>query len=237
MNRLYEELKIDMGLEAQALDDSNVTGDYFPLAEHRDVLAILSGGAMAKATTTILQLMQATNAEAGSAKVITVGTCTITANELVTELTITLASVLADETITINGLLFTGHGTVTTIADRVFSIATGDTEAAAELCICINDPTYGVPGVTATSNLGVVTLKATVPGATVVSAVSTDATFTVATVSAQSYVEIDPLILDDTFTHLAAKVTSTATGTIAVVLIRGKSRKAISQKVGASYPA
>jgi hypothetical protein len=236
MNKLYEELKIDMGLEAQALDNTNVIGDYFPLAEYRDVLAILSGGAMAKTKTTILQLMQATNAAAGSAKVVTVGVATITANALVTELTITLATVLNTETVTVNGLVFTAHTDTTTLATRTFAIDGTDTADAVEFCKCVNDPTYGVPGVTATNALGVVTLKSTIPNETLITAVSGDATFTVATISAQSYVEIDPLILDDTFTHIAAKVTSTATGTIAVTLLRGKSRKAITQKVGASYP-
>jgi hypothetical protein len=237
LNRIREEVKLDMALEAQALDNTNVTGDYFPLKGFRSVLAILSGGAMAKTKTTILQLYQAKNAAAGSAKVVTLGTCTITANTLVTELTITLATVLNTETIVINGLTFTGHTDTTTVADREFAIDGNDTADAVEFCICVNDPTYGVPGVTATSALGVVTLKSTVPNETLITAASSDATFTVATVAAQCFVEIDPLITDALFGHLAVKVTSTATGTVAVVLIRGKKVKAITQKMAASYPA
>jgi len=237
LDRIREEVKLDMGLEAQALDNSNVTGDYFPLAGFRSVLAILSGGAMAKTKTTILQLYQALNAGAGSTKVVTVGVATITANTLVTELTIALATVLNSETITINGLVFTAHTDTTVVATRNFSIAGNDTADGDELCICINDPTYGVPGVTATNNVGTVTLKSTVPNETLITAISGDATFTIVSVSAQCFVEIDPLILDAGFTHLAVKVTSTATGTVAVVLIRGKKVKAITQKMGASYPA
>lgn len=237
MNRLYEELKIDVGLEAQALDNSNVTGKYHPLAEFREVLAILSGGSMAKTKTTILQIMQAKNAAALEAKVITLATCTITANTLVTELTIALATVLADEIITINSLVFTAHGTVTTVANREFSISGDDTADATELCVCINDPDYGVPGVTATNNAGTITLVSTVPGATLITAATTDATFTVVTTKGQAYVSIEALALDDDFSHVAVKVTSTATGTVAVVLIRAKARKGISQRVGASYPA
>lgn len=237
MNKLFEAEKFDVGLVAQALDNSNVTGKYHNLAGYRSILAVLSCGAMVKAKTAILQLMQATNAEAGSAKVITVGTCTITANTLCTHLQVTLATVLNGETITINGLLFTAHTDTTVLADRQFSIATGDTESATELCKCINDPTYGVPGILAESALGVVQLTSESPGETLITAVSTDATFTVVTVEAQSYVEIDPLTLDDTFTHLACKVTSTATGHVAVVLIRGKYVRAISQKMAGKYPA
>ena len=237
MKKIYEEKKLDVGLVAQALDNTNVTGKYHNMAGYRSVLAVLSGGAMAKTKTTILQLMQAKNAAAGSAKVVTVGTCTITANVLCTHLQVTLATVLNTETIVINGLTFTAHTDTTTLADREFSISGNDTADAVEFCKCVNDPTYGVPGVLAESALGVVQLTSESPGETLITAVSGDATFTVVTVEAQSYVEIDPLILDATFNYLACKVTSTATGHVAVVLIRGKHIKAISQKVGASYPA
>lgn len=237
MNRLYEDQKIDVGLVSQTLNNTNVTGKYHPLAEYREVLAILSGGAMAKTKTTKIELLQATDAAAGSAKAVSGAEATITANTLVTELTITLATVLNTETIVINGLIFTGHTDTTTVADREFSISGNDTADAVELCVCINDPTYGVPGVTATSAAAVVTLVSTVPGATLITAASTDATFTVATTKAQAYVNIDPLVLDATFDHVAVKVTTTANSNVAAVLLRGKSRKVIAQKVGANYPA
>jgi len=237
MNRSYEDLKIDVGLVSQAVNNTNVTGKYHPLAEYREVLAILSGGAMAKTKTTKIELLQAINAAAGSAKAVSGAEAEITANALVTELTITLATVLADETITINGLVFTAHATVTTVANREFSISGNDTADAAELVTCINDPTYGVPGVTATSVAAVVTLVSTVPGATLITAASTDATFTVATVKAQAYVDIESLVLDASFSHVAVKVTTTADSNVAAVLIRAKGRKAITQKVGAKYPA
>ena len=239
MNKIFEENKFDVGLVSQALNNTNITGKYFPMAGYRSVLAILSGGAMAATKTTILQLMQALNAAAGSAKVVTLGVATITANTLVTELTLTLTTVLNGETVVINGLTFTGHTDTTTVADREFKIDGDDTADAVALCVCINDPTYGVPGVTATSNVAVVTLVSTVPGATLITAVPGDATIVAATTKAQAYVEIDPLILDGAggFTHIACKVTTTANSNVAVVLIRGKHIKAISQKVGGSYPA
>ena len=63
--------------------------------------------------------------------------------------TLTLASVAAAETLILGGLTFTAHATVTTVANREFSISGTDTADAVELAICINDSTYGVPGVTA----------------------------------------------------------------------------------------
>lgn len=236
MNRKYENAKIDIGLVAKALNNTNITGKYHPLGEFRSVLAVLSGGPMAVDKTTKIELFEAKNAAAGSAQAVS-GSATITANTLVTELTITLATVLNGETIVINGLTFTAHTNTTTVADREFDISGNDTADAAALVVCINDPTYGVPGVTATNAAAVITLVSTVPGATLLTVTSSDATFTIATTKAQAYVDFEGLALTALFTHVAVKVTTTANTVIAVVLIRYDSRKVITQKVGASYPA
>lgn len=238
MHRKYEDSKLDIGLVSKALSAGNETGKYYPLAEYRSALAILSGGPMAVTKTTKLELMQAKNAEAGEAKVLDpAAEALITANVKVSELTITLASVANGEIVTINGLDFTGHTDTTDETLRQFSIATSDTAAAAELCKCINDPDYGVPGITASSDAGVVTLISTIPGATLLTVTSTDATFTISTTEAQAYVDIEGLSLDKDYTHIAAKVTTTAASNVAVVLIRYHSRKKITQKMGANYPA
>lgn len=237
MNRRYEDSKIDVGLVSQALNNTNVTGKYHAMKEFRSVLAVLSGGPMAITKTTKIEIMEAKNAAAGSAQALSGAEATITANTLVTELTITLATVLNGETIIINGLTFTGHTDTTTVADREFSISGNDTADAVELCVCINDPTYGVPGVTATSAGAVVTLVSTDPGATLLTVTSTDATFTIATTKAQAYVDIEGLVLTALFSHIAIKVTTTANSHVAAVLIRYHSRKVINQKVADSYPA
>jgi len=92
---------------------------------------------------------------------------------------VTLVTVLNTETCVIGGLTFTGHTDTTTVALRQFSIAGTDTADAVELAVCINDATYGVPGVTATSALGVVTLTRATAG-TPNTIVPGDATFTAA---------------------------------------------------------
>lgn len=237
MNRLYENAKVDIGLVAKALNNTNITGKYHPMAEFNSVLAVLSTGPMAKTKTVKIEFLEAKNAAAGSAQSLTSHEAIITANEKVAELTILLATVLNGETIVINDLTFTGHTDTTTVANREFAINGNDAADAAELVTCINDPTYGVPGVTATLATATLTLVSTVPGAVVISAVSSDATFTVITTKAQSYIHAEGLALTALFSHLAVKCTSTANGVISVVLIRYKSRKKITQKVGASYPA
>ncbi len=240
--RISEQVKIDIGLVAQTLDNTNVTGKYHKMQGFRKACAILSGGAMAATKTTKIELLQALNAAAGGSKVIPAtgqaAHALITANALVTELTITLATFLVGGTITINGLVFTAHVDTTTVADREFAIDGNDTADAAALVVCINDATYGVPGVTASNAAGVVTLIATDPGEVVITVTSNpdDGTVAKATTKAQAFVEIDTSHLDKKlgFDFVAIKVTSTATGVVAAVLLRGNARFTPAQKVGAS---
>lgn len=77
---------------------------------------------------------------------------------------ITLASFANGDTIVIEGVTFTGHTDTTTPADREFSIFGTDTADATELIGLINNATYGVTGVTATSALGVVSLSRATTG-------------------------------------------------------------------------
>ena len=69
---------------------------------------------------------------------------------------VTCAAVAANDTVTVNGLVFTAHATTTTAASRQFAI-NGDNDAdAAQLVVCLNDATYGVPGLTAVAAANVV---------------------------------------------------------------------------------
>ncbi|MCK4413975.1 MAG: hypothetical protein KAY32_10540 [Candidatus Eisenbacteria sp.] len=236
MFRITEGLKVDVGLISQALNNTNATGEYHPMNDYRRAAVVLSGGAMAKTKTTKIEFLQAIDQAGTSAKAISTAEATITANALVTELTITCATVLNTETVTINTLVFTAHTDTTTLASRQFSIAGNDTADAAQLVLCINDATYGVPGVTATSALGVVTLKADPRGEATITAASTDATFTVATTAAQAYVELNGGDLDhaNSFDHIAVKVTTTANSNVAAVLLRSPREMPAGQEVGAS---
>jgi len=233
-NKLYEGMKVDIGLAPVSLN-GNSTGVYYNLADYRKAIAVLQAGAMGITETAKLEVFEATDAAGGSGALLAGATATITSNVNVTSLTLALSTVLNTHTIIINGLTFLAHTDATVVADHQFSIAGNDTADGDELALCINDPTYGVPGVTATNNAGTITLVSTVPGATVISAEQgVGATITVATLSAQAYVELDALTLSDTFTHVACKVTTDAAIVCAAMLLRGGQRKEITQKVGAS---
>ena len=233
-NKIYEGIKLDIGLKPTSLATTNATGEYFSLADYRKAIAVLQVAAMAAAGTAKLEVYEATNASAGSAALLAGATATIAANTLVSSATLTLATVLNTHTVVINGLTFTGHTDTTTLADREFSISGNDTADAVALCLCINDPTYGVPGITATPAAAVVTLTSTIPGATVLTLTETGSTITLATLMAQAYVELDALTLSAGFTHIACKVTTNATIVAGATLLRGGQRVGITQKVGAS---
>ena len=71
-NNFSENLKIDLGIVPQAINNTNVTGRYFDVRRHPHILAICNGGALAATKTTKLELLQATDAAGTSAKVTTV---------------------------------------------------------------------------------------------------------------------------------------------------------------------
>ncbi len=241
--RISDAAKLDLGLVAQALNNSNVTGRYHHVREASKILAHLNIGAMAATKTADLELLQAQDALGTGAKGIpsTAGQlakATLAANALITKATITLATFLAGGTITINGIVFTAHATTTTPANREFSIAGTDTADAGELVSLINHATYGVPGVKASNAAGVVTVEVVEPGDTLLTIASApdDATCVKATVEAQAFVEIGTEELDkkNGFEYVAAKVTTTANTVVAVLLTRGSNRFTPVQKMAAS---
>ena len=240
--RLSEIQKIDVGIQAQSLNGT-VTGRYHNMKGYGKAAGILSAGAIAATKTAKGELLQAKDVDGTDSKGIPTtaaqaATATITANALVTKATITLATFLAGGTITINGLVFTAHATTTTKANREFSIAGTDTQDAVELVSCINDPTYGVPGIKATPAAEVVTLEADPAGEKVITVSSSpdDSTCVKATVEAQAFVEIDTRQLDknNDFTHVSVKVTTDAAIVVGAAVIREGARFTPEQKVGAS---
>lgn len=234
MKPLFKRAKIDIGLVPQALNNTNATGSCYRIDMFRKALFCLIGGAMAAGKTTKIEVLQAKDAAGTDAKAIDGAEATITANTAVTEATLTCASVIATNAVTVNGLTFTA-GAAEDLANRIFAVGADDTACAASLVKAINHSSAGVPGVTASSALGVVTLKATNPGEETITIKDPAATITPATTKAQAYVEIDVGSLDhaNDFEYLAAKVTTTANTVAGVVAVQGDGRFEPDQAVGA----
>ena len=74
-------------------------------------------------------------------------------------------SVAAGDTVTINGLVFKAHANTTDVSKREFRMNQVDILDAVELVTCINDATYGVPGVVASSVTRDIHLQAAEPAA------------------------------------------------------------------------
>lgn len=234
MQRITEATKLDIGVAPVSLASTSKTGPYYLARDFRRVLGILTAAAMAVTKTAKIEMFEAKDAAGTGAQLITGATATIAANTKVAELTIALATVLAGETVTINGLVFTAHATVTTPANREFSISGTDTADGDELTTLIADETYGVPGVTAVNATGTLTLTVDDPGATTITASSGDSTFTIATVEAEAYVELDHFDLSDLYSHVACKVTTDATIVVGATLLRGDPREGVTQQVASS---
>lgn len=229
MTLVQELLKVDIGVTPQALNNSNVTGAYFPLRDFRRAVAVLHGGAMAATKTTTIEFLQAKDALGTDSKALDPAcSSTVIANTNVSETTLTLLSVTSGDEVTINGVIFTAHSNTTTAANREFSVSGNDAADASELIALINDATYGVPGIKASAQSAVITLKAVIPGETLLT-VSADSTITIATTKFQALVEASHFDLDyeNEFTNIAAKVTTTANSVVSVSLLRGDSRDGV----------
>lgn len=238
MGRFLEKNKVQLAL-LQALNNTNVTSKYFSMAQLRRASVLGLVFSMDATETFKIELLQAKDVDGTDAKGIpsTAGqlaTKTVTANANVVKATITLDTFLAGGEVTINGVTFTAHANTTTEADREFAIDGSDTEDAAELVGLINDETYGVPGVTASSAAGVITLEADDGYDITITSDPDDATAVKATVAAVAAVDIEVESLDteNGFDHIAAKITTTANATaVAAVVVTGDDYYPVSQVI------
>ena len=237
MKLLSESQKIDIALTAASLNGAG-TGAYFPMSKYGKALFVVEVGAMAAAATSVLQVMQATNAAAGGAKVITNNAATITANTNVAAALLTSAVVhVAGDTYTVNGLVFTAAAADGGATSRTYAIGADATASTANLAAKINSAVVGVPGVLATANVGALTLTADEPGEVAITlSASAGAVGVPSRLRAIAYVECDASFLDDTngFSHVAIRVTNSAAILTGAVLLRGEGRFSPTQYVAAS---
>lgn len=241
MNRSYEDLKINTCLEPQSIASTNVTGKYYDMAEYREALLILNCGNITAGGTVAIQVMEATTESAGTSQALTSRVATISANVKVDELTVTCSGGTTGDTITfvVDGVTNTYTGTTgETVASAGTWASTGDDTAdATAIVACMDHETNGIIGTTQDNTDAVITITAD-DGYYIDSVAETGSFTTFATTKASAYVWIDSQDLTDTYGWISAKVTTASnTGINSVTLIRGKSKGAIIQKMGANYPA
>ena len=224
MKLVAEKVKIANAMLPVSVDGASTTHKFFPMAgSHRVAFHVVGVAAsIADAVTMILQTMQATNAAGTGAKVITNNAATATVPVKVIAANVTLANAAAGSVITINGLTFTGAA-ATDATKREF-IASGDDAAdVTALVACINDATYGVPGVTAADGAGdSIDLTVSEPGETTITITdATAAVFTPIATALEAIVEVDASNLDIAggFDHVACRVTTSAAITCSTTAI------------------
>lgn len=223
MAKLLSEInKVDIAIVPASFNNAS-TGTYYNMGLRNKALFVWEVGAMAAAVTSIGQVMQAKDAVGTDAEVVTNNAATITANTKVAAATLTAAAVQAADAVTINGITFTAAATAD-LDNRVFAPGVDNTACAASLAAAINHATAGVPGVTASAALAVVTLTSTEPGEVTITITDAAATITPATLRAIGYIECDTAYLKDGFNYVALRVTNNAAAQTGAILVRGENR-------------
>jgi hypothetical protein len=223
MAKLLSEInKVDIAIVPASINGES-TGTYYNMGLRNKALFVWEVGAMAAAVTSIGQVMQAQDAAGTGAKEVTNNAATITANTKVAAATLTVDTVVATNKVTINGLTFEAAAAAD-LANRKFAVGADDAGSATSLAAAINHATAGVPGVTATAALAVVTLAVDEPGEQTITIADAAATITPATLRAIGYVECDTAFLDEGFNYVALRVTNSAAAQTGAILVRGENR-------------
>lgn len=242
MNKSYENLDIAIGLEPQSIASTNVTGPYYNMAEYRECLAVTNIGNISAGGTVATQIRQAATSTGESVADLTSRVATVAANVKVKAQTVTVTTGEAADIIawTIDGTTYTytaADGGASTGGE--FSTTGTTTVTATNILACINDSVLGLDTdkAFATSDAAIVTVEAK-DGYYLDSIAETGDFTTIATTKANSYVWFSGEELTTGLPFIATKVTTASnTGICSTVLIRGKKKGAIDEKVGAQYPA
>lgn len=210
-----------IGVAPISLASTTATGMYYAMGPWKRVCATAMGAAVAATKTLKVELLQAQDAIGTGSKALT-GTPAATATAGVLDVvdTLTVATVLVGNVVTINGLLFTAAAAAVP-ATRTFAQITSDTATATSLTLCINDPQYGVPGVRATSSAGVVTLyPANGYNDAAITVTGPSATITLAPVQVMAMCEsiVHNMDYANGFGFIAAKLTTNATQVVSCTL-------------------
>lgn len=223
MKLVAEKVKIANAMVPVSVNGASTTHKFFPMnAYHRVCFHVIGAAAsIANAVTMILQTMQATDAAGTGAKVVTNNAATATVPVKVIAANVTLANAAAGSVITINGLTFTGAA-ATDATKREFAAGGNDAADVLALVSCINDATYGVPGVTAAGGAGnSIDLTVDEPGETTITISDESAVFTPIATALEAIVEVDASNLDIAggFDHVACRVTTSAAITCSTTAI------------------
>lgn len=248
MQKLHEGVKLDTALYPST-GQTALTGDYFPMDKYRKGLFQLTCKDQVDGESFLFAVYEATSAAGAGAQQLGAN-ITMTQGAKVNKAKVTCASVQVNDTLILTmyklehgelvaqtALTFTAKA-AESLANRQFDQSGSDTACGASLAACINSALYGVAGLTASADTGVVTLAPTVPGDGVfdiTELAAAVARLVVVDLEQQAWFEVDADEMTSGFTHIGARVTSVDAATeFACTLMRSMPRYApVGQSVAA----
>ncbi len=242
--KISEFTKADVGYGPFTIADGG-TGEteWFSMEDYGKFMAVVTASSMETSENIRVHLKQAkTSTGLGATKLSNTGsTATLTGARRAASVSMTFTSAVLGRAVgstmtwKINGLTFTATSltTANVAASRFFSIDTGAStravSAAIQLSSAINNPTYGVTGVSATAGTtGNMTLTVDDPGSITIdvsSFSSTDAGFVAGSlnsIQSQTYVEVNSqqMKINDGFKFIRAEFSSSAITDIHIQVLR-----------------
>ena len=225
MHNIAESTKVDCAVYPQ-VGATSITGEWFNMTEYAKALFVAQVWGQHNADSLTFSVYEATDAT-GTSESILGAAMTMAQGVNITMCTVTFASIDVDDTIIITPSTFSGQGALTagtaltftakaseTLSSRYFNQASTDTATATSFAACVNNATYGVPGVLATAAAAVVTLTMTEPGDGTFTIVESD----VAKSAVEDYIQqahfevaVQDMDRDDDFTHIGARFASIET--------------------------
>ena len=174
MHMIREAVKVDCGVKPQ-VGGTGISGEHFRMDTFAKAKFTAFARGQHNGDSLTFVVNEATDATGSGASALG-GTITMEQG-----IKVTMASVLCDtvqvaDTLILTPYYFNGEGTLTagtaltytaaaaqSLPDRQF-LNTGDNDAATSLAACVNDATYGVPGMLAEVSTATVTFTCTEPG-------------------------------------------------------------------------
>ena len=238
--KFVEHNKVDLGMAPTSLASTAKTGPYYSMANYTKAAFLVMVAAIADTKTVIAQVLQASDAAATGAKVITGAVATITSPLLASKILITTTTVIDTNVITVtttrNGIasvqIFTCEDTTPVAADGEFASGANDTAAMVNLAAVINSL---LPDCLAVPSTNTITITSRDPGRVVIGITAATGTMVPSIVECAAYVEIEDTWLDDDndFDHVAIRVTTDATIVCSSTLVRAGGRYSPDQAVAA----
>lgn len=235
MHNIAEGTKVDCAVYPQK-GGTSLTGEWFRVDRYAKALFVAQVEGQHDGDDVTFAVYEATDAT-GTSESQLGATITMAQGVKVTMATIVCTSVAAADTLIIQPFTFNGQGALTagtaltftaatseTLSSRYFDQSGTDAECATSLAACINDATYGVPGVLASVSSATVTLTMDEPGDGAFTYTESDAATLVSTdliQQAHFEVAVQDMDRDNDFTHIGGRFASIETDvTTSAVIIR-----------------